>query len=75
MERTGLVSQTRFLLSLGRGNEFADLYDPGMSEADQFRSRLLWKTLIYPEGMGETFQVLIQHKGVSAPRLTGLAEL
>jgi SAM-dependent MidA family methyltransferase len=75
LQRTGLASQTRFLLSLGRANEFADLYDPGMSEADQLRSRLLLKTLIYPEGMGETFQVLIQHQGLSAPRLTGLAEL
>ena len=75
LQRTGLASQTRFLLSLGRANDFADLYDPGMPEADQFRSRLLWKTLIYPEGMGETFQVFIQHKGLERPRLTGLAEL
>jgi SAM-dependent MidA family methyltransferase len=75
LERTGLASQTRFLLSLGRANEFADSYDPGMSEAEQLRSRLQLKTLIYPEGMGETFQVLIQHKGLPAPRLTGLAEL
>jgi len=75
LERTGLASQTRFLLSLGRANEFADLYDPGMSETDQLRSRLLWKTLIFPEGMGETFQVFIQHKGIGAQRLSGLAEL
>jgi len=75
LERTGWTTQTRFLLSLGRANDFADLYDPGMSEAEQLRSRLLWKTLIYPEGMGETFQVLIQHKGLEKPRLTGLAEL
>jgi len=75
LERTGLASQMRFLLSLGRSNDFADLYDPGMTETEQLRSRLLWKTLIYPEGMGETFQVFIQHKGMENPQLTGLAEL
>jgi hypothetical protein len=28
--------------------------------------------LINPEGMGETFQVFIQHKGIAQPHLTGL---
>ena len=75
LERTGLASQTRFLLALGRPNEFEDIYDPGQTEMERLRARLLWKTLIYPEGMGETFQVFIQHKGISAPTLTGLREL
>jgi SAM-dependent MidA family methyltransferase len=68
----GLVSQTAFLLALGKGNEFADLYDEGMDEADRVRARLQLKTLIYPEGMGERFQVLIQGKGVANARLAGL---
>jgi SAM-dependent MidA family methyltransferase len=72
LERTGLVSQARFLMALGRANEFADLYDEGQSEVEQLRARLLLKTLIFPEGMGERFQVFIQHKGIDAPRLTGL---
>ena len=75
LQRTGLVSQAQFLLALGRGNEFADLYDPGQSEAGRIRARLLLKNLIFPEGMGETFQVFIQHKGIEAPRLTGLQPL
>jgi SAM-dependent MidA family methyltransferase len=75
LERTGLASQTRFLLALGRTNEFADLYDEGQTEAERLRARLQLKTLIYPEGMGETFQVFIQHKGVDTPALTGLKEL
>jgi len=75
LERAGLASQTRFLLSLGRANEFADIYDQGQTEAERLRSRLQWKTLINPEGMGETFQVFIQHKGVEAAPLTGLREL
>jgi len=72
LERTGLVSQAWFLLALGQGNEFADLYDQGQSEAERVRARLLLKNLIYPEGMGETFQVFIQHKGVESPHLSGL---
>jgi SAM-dependent MidA family methyltransferase len=73
LERTGCVSQMAFLVALGRGNEFADLYDEGASEVQRVRARLLLKTLINPEGMGETFQVFIQHKGIAQPRLTGLA--
>jgi len=72
---SGLVSQTHFLLALGRGNEFGDLYDQGQSEAEQFQARLGLKTLIHPEGMGEMFKVLIQHKRIEAPRLTGLQPL
>ncbi len=72
LAHTGLVSQTQFLLALGRGNEFADLYEPAQSEEERFRARLGLKTLIHPEGMGEMFKVLIQHKGVDSPSLTGL---
>jgi len=75
LERTGLASQTRFLLNLGRANDFEDIYDEGQNEMERLRARLRWKTLIYPEGMGETFQVFIQHKGLAAPVLTGLREL
>ena len=73
LARTGCVSQMAFLVALGRANEFADLYDEGASEVERVRGRLLLKSLINPEGMGETFQVFIQHKGVAEPVLTGLA--
>jgi SAM-dependent MidA family methyltransferase len=62
-----------FLVALGRSNEFADIYDPGMTEVAKLRARLMLKTLINPEGMGETFRVLIQHKGIESARPTGLA--
>jgi SAM-dependent MidA family methyltransferase len=71
--RTGLVTQSQFLMALGRGNEFEDLYEPGQSEMEKLRARLSLKNLIHPEGLGEKFQVLIQHKGIEVPRLTGLA--
>jgi SAM-dependent MidA family methyltransferase len=75
LERTGCVTQLEFLMALGRANDFADLYEPGASEVERVRSRLLLKTLIHPEGMGETFHVFVQHKGISQPALTGLAGL
>ncbi|MBI3663427.1 MAG: SAM-dependent methyltransferase [Acidobacteria bacterium] len=73
--RAGLVSQFSFLLALGKANEFADLYDEGQTEAGHVRARLLLKTLIFSEGMGETFSVLIHTKDVANPSLTGLAPL
>ncbi len=73
LETVGLTSQMAFLLALGKGNEFEDLYEDGMDEADRLRARLQLKTLIFPEGMGERFQVLIQQKGVAQAKLTAFA--
>jgi SAM-dependent MidA family methyltransferase len=75
LETAGFTSQTAFLMALGQGNEFADLYDERQSEAERTKARLQLKTLIHPEGMGERFQVLVQRKGVSAAQLTGLTEV
>jgi SAM-dependent MidA family methyltransferase len=75
LEALGLVSQTAFLLALGHRNEFADLYEEGMGESQRVRARLQLKTLIFPEGMGERFQVLIQQKGVPSAKLSGLSGL
>ena len=71
LDSLGMVTQTAFLLAMGQGNDFADLYDEGMSEAQRVKARLQLKTLIFPEGMGERFQVMIQGKNASG-RLTGL---
>jgi SAM-dependent MidA family methyltransferase len=63
------------LLALARHSQFVDLQTEGANEQQQARARLLFKTLIYPEGMGETFQVLAQHKGIESPRLAGFEPL
>jgi len=72
---TGFTAQTNFLLSLARHSNFEDIESAETSEAERIRQRLLFKTLIHPEGMGETFQVLAQYKGIEAPRLTGFEPL
>jgi SAM-dependent MidA family methyltransferase len=75
LARTGLTTQSHFLVGLAQSNQLADLEDAAMSETDRIRARLLFKTLIHPEGLGEIFQVLVQHKGIAQPQLTGLLPL
>ena len=75
LEPVGTIPQSRFLLALGRENEFADLYDPAQTEPDRLRAQLGLSSLIHPEGMGETFRVMIQQKGIAKARLTGLAPI
>jgi SAM-dependent MidA family methyltransferase len=75
LARTGFTSQCNFLMALARYGDFADLQSDQLSEAEQSQRRLLFKTLINPEGMGETFQILIQHKGIARPSLAGLEPL
>jgi SAM-dependent MidA family methyltransferase len=72
LELTGFTSQQRFLLALGEENEFADLCQPGAGEVENLKARLKLKRLIHPEGMGNVFKVLVQHRGITSPRLTGL---
>ena len=69
---TGFTTQERFLLALGEPNQFADLYGPGQSEVERLDARLKLKRLILPGGMGTVFKVLIQHKGITMPKLSGL---
>jgi SAM-dependent MidA family methyltransferase len=62
--------QYRFLLSTGIIEEIEEIERSAMSEAEKLRLRLTLKKLIMPEGgMGDTFKLLIQSKGVAAPRL------
>ncbi len=75
LERTGIETQSHFLVALAQANQLADLEDAAMSETDRIRARLLFKTLIHPEGLGEIFQVFVQHKGIARPQLTGLLPL
>jgi hypothetical protein len=72
---SGFTSQTNFLLALARHTNFADLDDADATEHQKTAARLQFKTLIHPEGMGETFRVLAQRKGIEAMRLAGFEAL
>ena len=68
---TGLVPQYRFLLALGILDEVARLGDEEEGW-ETVAERLTIKNLILPGGMGETYKLLIQHKGIESPQLDGL---
>jgi SAM-dependent MidA family methyltransferase len=62
--------QYRFLMSAGIIEELEDLERSDISDEEKLRLRLTLKKLIVPQGgMGDTFRVLIQSKGVTAPKL------
>jgi len=62
--------QYRFLLATGLVEEIEEIEHSDRSEEEKLRLRLTLKKLIMPEGgMGDTFRVLIQSRGVAAPRL------
>lgn len=73
--RAGFTSQTNFVLALARHSNFADLENVGESEHEKIAARSQFKTLIHPEGMGETFKVLIQRKGIESVNLAGFQPL
>ena len=54
-----------FLMGLGV-EQMLESLEPGSAE---FQSIV---HLLRPEGMGRTFKILIQHKGVTEPQLVGL---
>jgi SAM-dependent MidA family methyltransferase len=62
---TGFTNQMSFLMGLGVESMIAAL-EP---ESPAFRAAI---HLLRPEGMGRTFKVLVQHKGIERPTLDGL---
>lgn len=62
---TGFTNQMSFLIGLG-AEQLLKAYEPGSSE---FQGVV---HLLRPDGMGRTFKILVQHKGMPAPELDGL---
>ena len=62
---TGFTNQMSFLMGLGV-EEMIEGLEP---ESQEFQAAI---HLLKPDGMGSTFKVLIQHKGLSHPELDGL---
>ncbi|HEU0265284.1 MAG TPA: SAM-dependent methyltransferase, partial [Geobacterales bacterium] len=80
-ERLGLSTvwfgeQYRFLMSAGIMEELMALEARATSEQEVLKHRLAMKKLILPDGgMGDTFKVLIQSKGVHTPTLLCMRKL
>ncbi|RLD97884.1 MAG: methyltransferase, partial [Aquificota bacterium] len=66
LEVLGFLPQSHFLLGLG-------ILDLLSQDEEGEKERLVAKALLLPGGMGETFKVLIQAKGVEPPGLLGLS--
>ena len=62
---TGFTNQMSFLMGLGVEEMIGEL-EP---ESQEFQAAI---HLLKPDGMGSTFKVLVQHKGMSHPELDGL---
>jgi SAM-dependent MidA family methyltransferase len=70
LETVWYGEQYRFLLAAGMMHELLALESAAMTEGERLKSRLALKKLILPEGgMGDTFKVLVQAKGVAEPVL------
>jgi SAM-dependent MidA family methyltransferase len=65
LQVTGFTNQMSFLMGLGVEQLIASL-EP---ESPEFRAAI---HLLKPNGMGGTFKVLAQHKGIEQPQLEGL---
>lgn len=62
---TGFTNQLSFLMGLGV-EQILDRLEPGSRDFQAIVH------LLRPEGMGRTFKILMQHKGVTLPELDGL---
>jgi SAM-dependent MidA family methyltransferase len=62
---TGFTNQMSFLMGLG----VEEMIEGLETESQEFQAAL---HLLKPNGMGSTFKVLVQHKGMSHPKLDGL---
>ena len=72
-EQTGmrvhqLVTQSQFLMGIGEKNQFADAFEDCRLPQERAKVALQLKHLITPEGMGETFQVLIASRGARSAK-------
>jgi SAM-dependent MidA family methyltransferase len=67
--------QYRFLMAVGFMEEMLRLESSDVPPEEKLKARLLMKKLILPEGgMGDTFRVLVQAKGVEKPRLRCMSD-
>ncbi|MEK6690193.1 MAG: SAM-dependent methyltransferase [Nitrospirota bacterium] len=71
LEFTGFTNQTNFLINIGVEDYIRDIAKESTDYRDYMKRMLPIKNLMMP-AMGETFKVLIQHKGIKSPSLRGL---
>ena len=68
LEVTGFTKQSHYLIALG-------ILERLNNTNKDIETILKVKNLFHPEGMGDVFKVLIQHKNIERPQLTSLRPL
>lgn len=71
-----LLTQSQFLIGIGEATQFADAFQNCVLPQERAKVSLQLRHLISPEGMGETFQVLLLSHGIAkeqTARLSGLS--
>ena len=75
MQAHKLLTQSQFLMGIGEATQFADAFEECHLPQERAKVALQLKHLVTPEGMGETFHVLVASKGVESEKLAGLSGL
>ena len=73
LELTGFTTQKNFLLGLGILEELKPATELGVGDIEKVTHNRAIAELIMPGGMGDTFKVLVQHKGIDPPVLKGFS--
>lgn len=68
-----LLTQSQLLLGIGEQNQFSDAFEDCRLPQERAKVALQLKHLINPEGMGETFHVLVASKGVGDEKAAALS--
>ena len=75
LEPQRLVTQSQFLLGIGEATQFSDAFEECRLPQEHAKVALQLKHLITPEGMGESFQVLVLSKGMAKEKTAQLSGL
>ncbi|MBM2838162.1 MAG: hypothetical protein HW415_787 [Deltaproteobacteria bacterium] len=73
LEVAGFTDQSYFLMGCGIEEEFQQLEAINAENIGAFKNNITLKKLLIPGGMGSTFKLLIQQKGMERPRLRGFS--
>lgn len=73
LELTGFTTQKNFLLGLGILEELKEPASLGTEGMEEVNFNRAIGALISPGGMGDTFKVMVQHKGVAKPSVRGFS--
>lgn len=70
-----LLTQSQFLMGIGEATQFADAFEECRLPQERAKVAMQLKHLVTPEGMGETFQVMVAGKAVEESKVEELSGL